>query len=330
MSGWIDEAKGAPLLDVALALGLDTSRNAFGPCPFCSSDKRSREDTRKPCTADRSNPRWWCVVCDKSRDTVDLVAGSLVGHSLAEAGSEQINAVRRWFADRGWVTPLSGDRLPTWKPDPSKKIDPPRPPPAPEEVKKFLRSCTRIENSERKVVLEFLNKRGIDSQKLKDVVVVAPENGPWPNWWWYGATYPVVVAAYDGKGAIKSLHGRSLIEGDKSQKTRWPIGAGSAGYLFANRAGVALLRGQGTEAGQVLIAEGFTDFCAAVAASFDTPRMVLGGTSGSWKHLSDIQWPPQTTVYAATDNDETGDAYAEEIRTLLAGKATFRRLRVTV
>lgn len=170
-----------------------------------------------------------------------------------------------------------------------------------------------------------------------DIVRILPLRYPWPHWWptpW-ARHYRLVARAFEPNGRLASLHARAVpaydIDGQKARephpKTRWPKGYAAGGLLFANPAGLTLLRGQApTGLGGVLIVEGLTDLmrAALVIAEASLPLAVLGATSGGFRALAQVRWPDGVKIYAATDPDATGHRYASEVATALMPKPVYR------
>jgi len=51
---------------------------------------------------------------------------------------------------------------------------------------------------------------------------------------------------------------------------------------------------------------------------------VLGGTSGSFSSVSELNIPKGLKIYIGTDPDEKGEEYAQTIRLQLNGRVTYR------
>lgn len=165
-----------------------------------------------------------------------------------------------------------------------------------------------------------------------DVIRITPLRPPWPTWptWWpasWAMHYRLVVRAFEPDGTLASLHARAVpaydpdgrpLEGP-SPKTRWPKDCAAAGLLFADPAGLTLLRGhQPHKIRDILVTEGLTDFASVSAWAADQRALgervaVLGGTSGSFPALAKARWPGHARVHAAVDRDRAGEDYHAQI-----------------
>ena len=86
--GWIQEAAGRPLADVASALGWAGSERKGYPCPACRETKRGSSDRRGPVGVTRGGRGWRCHRCDAHGDSLDYAALVLGGGlSLAVDGA---------------------------------------------------------------------------------------------------------------------------------------------------------------------------------------------------------------------------------------------------
>lgn len=151
-------------------------------------------------------------------------------------------------------------------------------------------------------------------------VLPKPEAYAWPTWWpkSWARTWRLIAPAYDAQGMFRSIHGRAVIP--SSIKTRWPLGY-PAGFLFADRRGAALLRGDFGDTDRVVIVEGLSDMVAISLEIHDarTKCAVLGITSGSIPTLGKVVWP-DVPIVVGTDHDAAGERYALEIVKLLDGR----------
>jgi len=286
-------------------------------CPF-------HEERSPSFKVDARTQRFRCFGCGASGDAIDLVS-RLDGSDFKEA-SETIKQ----------EVGLEGGDLP-----------PPRPrAPAPPkgripraEVEAFWDRCTGLdagtgwpEDSMGIKLALFMARRRLhpwDLAKL-DIAREVPPQGPWPEWW-PGSRWPahrLAVVAYDAVGVPSAIHTRAV--DDSRPKTRWPdarrFGYACSGLFFADKAGLALLRGSPRpELKKLLIVEGLTDFLAsALATTEDDQYAVLGGASGSFPALAEVTIPAAVQVIAATDDDQAGDRYAAEIAEGVSPIKTFR------
>lgn len=178
----------------------------------------------------------------------------------------------------------------------------------------------------------YLARRGWYAPALAtlDLVRVTPlpDACDWPSWWpaAWASTWRLVMRAYDAHGDVASVHARSIVP-DAEPKTRWPRGV-PAGYLFADKRGVALLRGEPGDTDRVVICEGMTDTVAMALAVADAGRRfaTIGITAGATKTLREVRWP-KVPIVVATDHDDAGERYAREIFTALSTHPDVRRTR---
>jgi len=150
-----------------------------------------------------------------------------------------------------------------------------------------------------------------------------------PEAWHAGKsrTHRLAALAYDTNGDPMSFQARD-VTGTASKKDLWLAGVKTAGLFFANRAGVYLLRNFTSTDGHhprvrgVIICEGLTDFWAVTQRVYTKGLgcAVLGGTSGSFRYLEQVNIPAEMPVYVWTDPDDTGDRYLSEIYFALGGR----------
>lgn len=334
--GWIQEAACRPLADVAAALGWAGSDRRGYPCPACQETKRGSSDRRGPVGVTRGGRGWRCHRCDAHGDSLDYAALVLGVPRIRDCDRDQRRAVRAWCRDQGWV--LSPDSpyqvVPGWQPRPRAETRPPavRPPRA--QVDALWGLCHPIAGDP----AAWLRGRGVDPEVVNRhrlARLTPPALPRWPEWWPKGRarSWRLLVQAWDASGEPVSLHGRTVgpppvVEGRSLPKTLWPRDVDSRGLLFADAAGVRLLRGDAAGLWGLVIAEGLTDWLtlAAFAADREAGVAVLGGTSGGWEALATLALPDTIDVVVAVDEDRAGDRYALEICTAL-GRDTVRRVR---
>lgn len=150
-----------------------------------------------------------------------------------------------------------------------------------------------------------------------------------PDWWPWRHEY-LACLAFDARGLVQSLHAR--IAGDVEPgkpKSRFPKGYSASGLVLANKSAVGWLRGK-MDIPTVVIAEGLT---STLACSMALRKLgywkwgVLGYVSGSHSAIKDMPWGNEE-VYIFTDNDKTGDAYAERISQSLPSSIHARRMKL--
>jgi len=232
-----------------------------------------------------------------------------------------------------------------------RRAAPPGPRPPADELGAFWSACAPVNRTLAGEDLDqaelwphfYLADRGFPPLDLAplDLVRIAPLRHDWPAWWPKGRarTFRLVVRAYEADGTFASLTARAVPEyngggvkvRDPKRKLAWPkLGRGVArGLLLADPGGVALLRGEApADLESVWIVEGPTCLLrgALLAAAGRRRRAVLGAVYGSgFRALGKVKWPEGVQVYAATDEDGTGEGYAREIVRALRPR-TVRRL----
>jgi hypothetical protein len=145
--------------------------------------------------------------------------------------------------------------------------------------------------------------------------------------WWPWEHYYMAMLAFDSRGLVQSIHGRICKEPEEGRpKSRFPKGYSASGLVLANKTAVGWLRGK-MPMQNVIIAEGLTSTVAATMAMRATDKWrwgVFGYTSGSNKAIEQMPWDGQT-VYILTDDDKTGNLYADKIMKVLPGNVNLRR-----
>ena len=110
---------------------------------------------------------------------------------------------------------------------------------------------------------------------------------------------------------MKSVQARAIEP--RKLKSVAPVGFSCSGLFFANEPALKFLRGISTP-DYLWIVEGEVDY--ASVAQYDAA--VLGIKSGSISAMKEIRWPKDLSLIIATDNDEKGMEYAEQIITAVA------------
>ena len=180
--------------------------------------------------------------------------------------------------------------------------------------------------------LIFLKSRNLNLSAVSKsgVVRITPDRieYQWPAWWPAGRSnlWKVVVPAFNTKGEFVSLHARAVETPKTGPKTLWPKGFEAKGLFLPNRYAVKMMRGEEIDLDGLLFVEGITDFikCSAEVEDQKLNLAVLGGTSGSFGAVADINIPKDLKIYIGTDPDEKGEEYAQTIRLQLKGRVTYR------
>lgn len=327
MITWISDL-GAIGIAGCVALGLLTEgpHHSYGPCPACGATVRSESSTtdrRLPLYAQRGMG-WWCARCEERGDAADLVALRVIGTKIRGLTSEQRAELRRWLVDRTAIVDV-----------PVRPAQAPKPPEYPGDAATMWSTAwdlTGPASSADAEVLAYLERRaGAPRQVIADTGLcrVTRLGAQRPPWWPYSNDWRILFGLYDSHGEVRSVLSRTHVAATAARmgKERPPIGYSRSGLLVADRFGVEVLRGRAA-GGMIWLVEGPTAALrlACVMRQAGTPDPVLGGFSGSWSALADVQWPRGCTVVIATDDDQAGHAHAAEARRHLPGLVRATRL----
>jgi hypothetical protein len=331
--GRLDSVRKIPVDLVAKGLGLQIGRRGdIGPCPACGAERSGSSDARGPL---RYKPAagWWCVSCGAKGDAIDLAAQAIERCRGRDLSADGMASVLAWYADRGWCSHEADG------PDAPQPELPQRPEPGPEVRIPFAELgalWSRVEMPKAGPEVDWLRARGYDVDALRraQCVGVLPSDYDWPAWWPRRLTsWPVVALLREGNGRPAGLHGRA-ITADAERKTTTPLST-AAGYSYSglwmmNEPARLMVLGQAEgPVHQVLVVEGITDFmrAASLAAAVGVQTPILGGISGSFGRLDEVQAPAGCRFYIATDHDpvdrhgrRAGDVYAEQARAVCPGR----------
>jgi hypothetical protein len=203
--------------------------------------------------------------------------------------------------------------------------------PDPSELSRFWSSCRPISEAVKDDadIAAFVDSRGWDRAALEacsSFMVVTPretEYADWPAWWpsKRSRVWRLAVPAYSSDGTMRSMHARSTVKiSGQYAKTLWPKERDCAGLIMADEAGREMMAGRLRKVDRVIITEGLTDLCATSMAKSSLPGVtaVLSCTNGGFGALAGASIPPSARVYAAVDEDATGDGYAFQIAEALS------------
>ena len=193
----------------------------------------------------------------------------------------------------------------------------------------------------------WLYGRGIDPEKVSrfGLARIMPTFPRWPDempkvlaWGTWGRApekgLRLTVPLYDIRGDVRSLIFRRVYETSREAPPSKSLSLKGerAGLVMANRAALALLRckerpalWEGSRL-EIVIVEGEPDFLTAATEEMpgDTLRAVFGICSGSWRHSHASMLPKGVDVIVATDSNETGDGYAQQIMATIEGRHVGR------
>lgn len=346
---WFEQVGGWPASDVARRFGLEVEKRASSlhakPCPLCGDGTRHHKsrDKRGAIGFRADGTGWRCFQCDSHGDAVGLAAACVL-QKTANLLPAEWATVRRACAERGLCDPDPRDNRPA---PPVRYVPPPpRAPviierPARDEVMSLWRAGAKLSAAGAAgdaLTASYVAGRGINVGDLElfepELCRVLPAPGAYafPKWWpaAWANVWRWAVLAYEPNGDVGSIHARAVVDPGDGPRTRWPYKMGAAGMFFANARGVALLRGERSDAEAVLVTEGLSDtVSASVFYAADGRRFaVLGVTSGAAEQFKAIRWPMGLECLVATDADKEGDRYAVKVREALPRSVVVKRLRL--
>lgn len=321
---WLRAAESIAVSEIASRLGLQVRQNnSLAPCPACHAVKRGSKDKRGPIGLRSDNKGWKCHRCNAGGSGIDLVSFVLNGQRFSESDTFGKNKVQAWFDIKQEEDPSIMK-----KPQPIRGKRPPK-----KEVHSLWAASKKLNQLEKSdQALVFLRSRNLDLQSVSKsgVVRITPDRMQyqWPVWWPAGrsALWRLIVPAFNTDGEFVSLHTRAVDVPKSGPKTLWPKGFEAKSLFMPNRYAVKMIRKVDTPLDGLLFVEGITDFikCSAEVESQDLKLAVLGGTSGSFGAVSQLNIPKDLKIYIGTDPDEKGEEYAQTIRLQLNGRMTYR------
>jgi hypothetical protein len=346
---WIEQAHSVPIQDVIEEVGLQSiGRRGWGPCPHCGAEVRSNSEHKKRGAVEVIGDNGWlCIKCETTGDSINLVSFSLYSARLKDLPRENQWAVREWFAVRKWCDPY--EQKPRGPFDgfngvPQRRKPAPKPPP-PKEVSDLWDACLPVNQDGGfhpggmdMDVAKFLSERRWSPMDLAALDLARltphPDTYTWPDWWPKGRAglWRLVVRAYTPEGIPASLHGRAIKPvpkkdngKDKFPKVLWPKDKSASGLVMADAQGLQMLRREDRPR-VILVCEGITDMISAslYKGRFGKKVAILSCTSGAFRGLSRVYWPRWVPTYAASDGDDKGDKYADEITTALCPRPVRR------
>ena len=321
---WLRTAESIAVSEIASRLGLQIRQNnSLAPCPSCNAIKRGSTDKRGPIGLRSDNKGWKCHKCGAMGSGIDLVSFALNGRKFSECDNFGKNKVQTWFDIKQEESPnLNKPIAPIRGKRPPKK-----------EVHQLWSASKKLNQlADDDQALHFLKSRNLNLNAVSKsgVVRVTPPRTDysWPDWWPAGRSliWRLIVPAFNVKGEFVSLHTRAVQTPKSGPKTLWPKGFEAKGLFMPNRYAVKMMRQDEVDLDGLLFVEGITDFikCASEVEDLNLKLAVLGGTSGSFSSVSELNIPKDLKIYIGTDPDEKGEEYAQTIRLQSKGRVTYR------
>jgi len=268
---------------------------------------------------------WKCHGCDAGGDAIDLVAAarglSMQGRGFRDVLVEAAQLAGLWAVVRALEDDSAEPPPRQALPSPTRFQEPEAPRSYPDDAERFWGNLVPL--SEVGGCAEYLWGRGINADLAEgsDVVRAIPDDLALPGWAryrgasWRETGHRLVVTMFDASGALRSVRGWRVTEGDSPK--RLPPGGCKAGELvMADRWALAWLRGQRTPE-RVVIAEGEPDFLTWATRLNDPATALLGIVSGSWTTALANRVPVGCRVDVRVDRDEAGARYFAEIEASL-------------
>lgn len=293
-----------------------------------------------------------CFGCDFAGDVFSLIAEARrlsVSRDFLEVLTEGARIGGLW-AIVGDLEARAGGRVPRLDPTPRRPNTAPRVPstatdaeaperpsvqtserpyPPPDEVRALWASCVPVGDVAQ--VRAYLDGRGLAPEAVEalNLARAIPDGAELPRWasykgdaperrTWLALGFRLVLPVYDVAGAMRSVRGWRVLDGDGPKRLP-PSGFRASGLVMADGAGVALLERaslDGTD-GRVVIVEGEPDFLTWATRFPDSAEAVpavLGILSGSWTDEIAARIPDGARVIVRTHHDEAGHRYAAAVR----------------
>ncbi len=265
---------------------------------------------------------WKCHGCDADGDVFSLVQ-AVHGIGFAEAKAECARMAGVSVDD---FRPTNYNNKPTI----AAKVEEERTWPSLSEVDALWGSCVALDAFSE--VGSWLHSRGLDADRIagQDIGRELCEAVTVPRWAsfrgesWFKTGHRLIVPMFDEIGVMRSVRGCRVIDGD-SPKRLPPGGHKASGLVMACELGRAMLRGT-FQPKQIVISEGEPDFFTLATMTGVAATARIGIVNGSWNKAISDRIPNGAKVCIRTDNDRTGDRYADEITTTLGTRCElFRR-----
>lgn len=327
MKDWYVQAKSYPIEAIAEGLGLKKKGNRWGPCPTCGAENLKEisktQKNRYPLrlyTCGDNTEMWECMACNEYGNSFDMVAWAKEGRSAADTLTSYYDKQAKKYRNDWTVLRTHFQEMHICEHTVEKLRQHTRvkyPPTA--EVELLLKTSTWIPRCDSQRIISWCNRRKLDKEKMQAGVVnpgfdcSSLTTSEWHDktlpWWldkWI-TLYPILIPLVDCSGNLKSVVGRATNSG--TRKTTCPLGFSTANLFFANKNARRFLKREYIPE-KIWICEGEVDYLTIAQLDQMT---VIGVRSGSMSHLANMPWQICQTVFIATDNDATGEKYADEI-----------------
>lgn len=342
---WVERSRGADIRAVARELGNIVYRRYVQRCPLCGIERAARRgrdrliehgNTGVGVTIDGRG--WRCFACHEGGDALDFVALTLSGRRLRDTSKAECQEIREWVEE---YLGLASDAEPsrasrsshTVSDDQDVEAEPNYP--LRSSIAKLYAQLERVDTVA--AVRDYLVRRKIDPTAVADLGMAhaIPDRpcGPLPSWAnaWWRTGHRLIVPLVDVAGEVRSVVARYVGRDSEVPKSLPPSGGYErCGLVIACPLAQQLLA-LGTRPDwwpadrtlELVIVEGEIDALALSThwsdAASEAPA-TMGVLSGAWRQAHANRIPPGTTITIATDPDEAGDRYSEQILETFAGR----------
>ncbi len=326
--GWIQEAKLAPILQVAAEIGMVQRNKGYAPCPMCRAGQRGSSDKRGPVRIRGNYWRCYRSQCGCGGSVIDMVGAAILQAEPVLQNKEHSEPMQSWFASRGYCEAPRGKDGSYLEVEKVKLSVPPlsapknTEPPPQEEVEAFYNSLPSLSSSPK--CRSYLINRKIDPVRAQErslARVVRSSRLPrWADHIPFTVGLPaIVVPMYNADGKIGSLTFRSVTPGAKNKSISSK--GGRMGVVFSDRMGLKLLQDKWNWLNPepaVLVLEGEIDFLTWGTRYSDLDDLKLpvlfGVVSGSWSKDIAGKIPDDSLVMGRTHHDKGGEQMFRHIK----------------
>lgn len=271
-----------------------------------------------------------CFGCDFAGDALALIA-AVYGLSTDRSGFSEVLKVGADLAGLTWLSDeLSGQGVgEVARPEPKPAPDPIAAPeyPTVSEVVELWETAASVSDdpgASRWLVSRMLDPDLVSARYLARAITrdtTAPSWATYQRNPWLHTGHTMVVPVWDSKGAMRSVRGCRVTQGD-SPKRLPPAGRRASELMLANGKAVSVLRGVDKEPQRILFCEGEPDYLT-LATKTDLP--VFGVLNGAWTRDFAARVPKGSEVIVWTHADPAGDRYAAQVIESLSAKCIVWR-----